>query len=65
VEYALAGTDEIKYWIMTWGANAEVLDPESLREEIRKEAAGILERYEMKMTGRRDSGKNDRYLKAT
>ena len=49
-EAEVAGTDEIKYWIMTWGANAEVLEPESLREDIRKEAEGILERYEPKTT---------------
>jgi len=54
-EAEVAGTDEIKYWIMTWGANAEVLEPASLREDIRKEAAGILDRYETKTTGRRDS----------
>ena len=45
-EAEVAGTDEIKYWIMTWGAKAEVLEPASLREEIRREAAEILGRYE-------------------
>ena len=47
-EAEVAGTDEIKHWVMTWGANARVLEPESLREDIRREAAGILERYEGK-----------------
>ena len=45
-EAEVAGTDEIKYWIMTWGAKAEVLAPASLREEIRREAAEMLGRYE-------------------
>jgi len=42
----VAGTDEIKYWIMPWGAKAEVLEPASLREEIRVEAAEMLGMYE-------------------
>lgn len=47
-EAEVAGTDEIKHWILTWGANAEVLAPESLREDIRREAAAIVKRYEGK-----------------
>jgi hypothetical protein len=30
----LAGTDESKFWIMSWGASALVLEPESLKDEI-------------------------------
>ncbi len=41
----VAGTDEIKFWILNWGAKAEVLAPESLRDEIRDEARAMLERY--------------------
>ena len=44
-EADVAGTDEIRFWIMTWGAQAEVLEPESLREEIRAEAEMIAIRY--------------------
>ena len=44
-EVEVAGTDEIKFWIMSWGASALVLEPESLRNEIREEAEVILERY--------------------
>ena len=44
-EAEVAGTDEIKFWIMSWGSKAEVLEPESLRDEIREEAEVILERY--------------------
>ena len=42
----MAGTDEIKFWIMSWGSHAMVLNPESLREEIRTEAERLLNRYE-------------------
>lgn len=52
----VAATDEIKYWIMAWGAKAEVLEPASLREEIRREAAGILARYEPPMAREDTSG---------
>jgi hypothetical protein len=40
------GTDEIRFWIMTWGSKAVVLEPESLREGIRAEAEGMARRYE-------------------
>jgi predicted DNA-binding transcriptional regulator YafY len=42
----VAGTDEIRFWIMTWGSKAEVLEPGSLREEIRVEAEEMARRYE-------------------
>jgi predicted DNA-binding transcriptional regulator YafY len=41
----IAGTEEIKFWIMRWGKDAVVLEPDSLREEIRMEAQGILREY--------------------
>ena len=44
-EAEVAGTDEIRFWIMTWGSKAEVLEPESLREEIRAEAETMANRY--------------------
>ncbi len=45
-EAEVAGTDEIRFWIMTWGSKAEVLSPASLREEIRTEAEMMASRYE-------------------
>jgi len=45
-EAEVAGTDEIKFWIMSWGSHALVLEPESLREEIRTEVETMLNRYE-------------------
>jgi len=44
-EAEVAGTDEIRFWIMTWGSKAVVLEPESLREEIRTEAETMANRY--------------------
>ena len=45
-EAEVAGTDEIRFWIMTWGSRAVVLEPESLKEEIRTEAEMMANRYE-------------------
>jgi len=45
-EAEVAGTDEIRFWIMTWGSQAEVLAPASLREDIREEAEMMRSRYE-------------------
>jgi predicted DNA-binding transcriptional regulator YafY len=44
-EAEVAGTDEIKFWIMSWGSNAEVVEPESLREEIQAELETMLKKY--------------------
>jgi predicted DNA-binding transcriptional regulator YafY len=38
LEAEVSGTDEIRFWIMSWGSKALVLEPESLREKIREEA---------------------------
>ena len=45
-EAEVAGTKEIKYWVLKWGAKARVLSPESLREEIRREVKAMLDNYE-------------------
>ncbi|MCJ7594228.1 MAG: WYL domain-containing protein, partial [Desulfobacterales bacterium] len=44
-EAEVAGTDEIKFWIMSWGSKAEVLEPTSLREETRTEAEAVMRIY--------------------
>ena len=41
----VAGTEEIKFWILNWGSKAAVLAPDSLRKEIRAEAEAMLQRY--------------------
>jgi len=45
LELDVAGTKEIKHWILGWGSQVQVLEPDSLREEIRSEAAEILGVY--------------------
>lgn len=44
-EAEVAGIDEIRFWIMSWGSKAVVLEPESLRDEIRTEAEVMASRY--------------------
>jgi len=41
----VAGTDEIKFWVMTWGAQAKVMEPLSLREDIQSEIDKMRESY--------------------
>jgi predicted DNA-binding transcriptional regulator YafY len=45
-EAEVAGTTEIKYWILSWGSQAVVLSPESLRSEILAETETLLTNYE-------------------
>jgi predicted DNA-binding transcriptional regulator YafY len=45
-EAEVAGTDEIKFWVMKWGSNALVLGPQALREEIQSEAKAVLQNYD-------------------
>jgi len=41
----VAGTTELKTWILGWGDQVEVLEPESLREEIAAEVARVAGKY--------------------
>jgi predicted DNA-binding transcriptional regulator YafY len=41
----VAGTKEIEFWVLKWGAKAKVLAPESLRDEIRLEIEAMREIY--------------------
>jgi predicted DNA-binding transcriptional regulator YafY len=44
-EATVAGTDEIKFWVLGWGRHAEVLSPEKLKREIAEEIAEVHRRY--------------------
>jgi predicted DNA-binding transcriptional regulator YafY len=44
-EAEVAGTEDIKFWVMSWGAKALVLEPDSLRQEIRAESEALLGKY--------------------
>jgi len=37
---------EVGWWVMQWGANAEVLEPESLRQELAETARALVVVYE-------------------
>jgi predicted DNA-binding transcriptional regulator YafY len=41
----IAGTEEIKFWILGWGKEAVVLAPDSLRKEIQAEARKMADNY--------------------
>ncbi len=45
----MAGTREIKYWVLGWGSQAEVLEPAVLREEVLAEARAMARLYETGM----------------
>ena len=45
-ECEIAMSKGVEFWGMSWGSHALVLEPESLREEIRAEVEVILHRYE-------------------
>jgi predicted DNA-binding transcriptional regulator YafY len=44
-EAEVAGIDEIKFWILKWGAKARVLEPEVLRDAVRTEAELMARSY--------------------
>ncbi|MBN2254920.1 MAG: transcriptional regulator [Deltaproteobacteria bacterium] len=45
LEIDVAGTEEIKYWIRSWGPHAEVLEPMSLRDEMKADFKAATKRY--------------------
>jgi predicted DNA-binding transcriptional regulator YafY len=45
-EAEVAGTTEIKSWILSWGSRAVVLSPDSLRMDICAELQALLKNYE-------------------
>jgi predicted DNA-binding transcriptional regulator YafY len=56
-EAEVAGTEEIKFWVMSWGSKAEGLKPQSLREEIRAEAEAAVEKYGKAVARREESAR--------
>ena len=41
----VAGLEEIKHWVLRWGADAEVLEPKALRAAVADEARRMSARY--------------------
>ena len=56
VHFELSSTLEIRSWVLSFGPAAEVLEPESLREEIREQLVQMLAQYEPQASG---CGKRD------
>ena len=52
---SVAGAEEIGSWILSYGAEAEALEPEGLRDRIRSAAATMVEIYS---NGAQSDGKN-------
>lgn len=48
LEIKTSGWWDVKKWVLSFGAEAEVLEPEGLREEIRKEFETAMGKYTMK-----------------
>lgn len=46
----VSGLTEIKQWALSFGSHSEVLEPEELREEIRREIEGMREIYGQDLT---------------
>ena len=58
LEFRVAGLSEIIWWILGYGAEAEVLEPPELREMVAEHARRVLERLE-KPASQRDDARAD------
>ena len=47
----VADTQEVRRWILGWGAQAEVLHPIAMREALRQEAVAMVEKLRRKGPG--------------
>lgn len=45
VRAEVSGTEEALRWVLSWGRNAEVIEPEALRSRVEEELRGALARY--------------------
>jgi len=45
LSFQVAGLDEIKRWVLSFGPEAVVLEPEKLREMVRKDLSRNLVQY--------------------
>jgi predicted DNA-binding transcriptional regulator YafY len=41
----VAGLEEIRHWVLRWGAQAQVLEPQALREKVAEEARRMWTQY--------------------
>jgi len=47
ITYSVADVDELARWVLGWGAQAEVVGPESVRARIHMLIAEIAAKYEL------------------
>ena len=45
-EFDLSDGEEVKHWVLSFGKRAEILEPESLREEMLEEIAALHATYD-------------------
>lgn len=45
VTLTVSGTAEVKHWAMSYGHHAQIIKPDSLRDEVKKELARALKQY--------------------
>jgi predicted DNA-binding transcriptional regulator YafY len=45
ITFRVAGLEEIKRWILSFGPECQVLEPEKLKEMVRKDLSGNLAQY--------------------
>jgi hypothetical protein len=64
LEAEVAGTDEVKFWIMSWGSHALVLEPESLGNKIKAEAERVIGNYEREAKNMEGSEQEEKPLRA-
>jgi predicted DNA-binding transcriptional regulator YafY len=45
LQLRVGGVREIRSWVLSWGADVEVLEPAALRAEVAEQARRMLQRY--------------------
>jgi predicted DNA-binding transcriptional regulator YafY len=45
VEAIVADTGQLRWWLLGFGGRVEVLEPQSLREELKEQAIRMMSRY--------------------
>ena len=61
----VGGTADLRTWILSFGSGAEVLEPEALRDAVREELRGALDRYTKGAGSSRGTGTRSREQSAS
>jgi len=64
VRLDLSGTTEVKSWVLSFGRQAEVLEPDALRSELQDELAAALKLYSNDKSLAQRSRDKERFRKA-